>query len=612
MKTRPFIPGIMLLLIFASISVAGLCNSVKPLLYGMIPGATGLNQGSCSVISPYTSPDEYNIYGNSADTIRFDFESVPDFSLTLSPWQSVDLDHHITYGIQNHTFPNDTVAKAFMCFNPAAVTPPMTDSAIRPHGGNKFGACFSAIPPSNNDWLISPKVHLDKNGLFSFWVKSYTALYGLDEYRVLVSVTDSAPGSFTAISGSQNLLAPVIWTKNTYNLSTYNNQNVYLAIQCVSNDHFILMIDDIEIITNTADTLIAEFTADKTKVAVGEPVNFQDRSIGFPATWQWSFPGGTPSTSQVRNPSGIVYSAPGSYDVTLTVGAGVLSSTKTVNGFITVAGYPSSASLDFESLADFTLDFTPWTTVDVRGGATYGINGISFPHSGDSMAYICFNPFTTSPQEPYLRPHSGNKLGCCFSSMPNNNPNNKWLISPRLTLGTSSSLDLWVQTYNIAYGLEKYNIAVSTTDNNPASFVNLTSVPELAPADWTHQTYDLQAYNNRTVYIGIQCVSDNQFIFMVDDIRISSVAGIDNKEGGFTLNVYPNPAHEKIFISTGAFRGKELKIELNSMLGEKVRNLEIKADEDTAQLDVRNLATGVYFLSMTMDGHQEVVKILIN
>jgi PKD repeat protein len=561
---------------------------------------------------PFTDGTEVDHSGNSADTIRFDFESIPNFSLVLSPWQNVDLDHHITYGILNHSFPNDTVAKAFMCFNPAAVTPPMTDSAIQPHSGNKFGACFSAIPPSNNDWLISPKVHLVKNGVFSFWAKSYTALYGLEEYRVLISVTDSAPGSFTAISGSQNLLAPTIWTKNTFNLSTYNNQNVFLAIQCVSNDHFILMVDDIEIITNTADTLIADFTANTTHVNVGEPVNFEDRSTGFPATWQWSFPGGTPSTSQVQNPSGIIYKTTGIYDVTLTVGVGVLNNTKTKNGFITVSGYPSSASLDFESLPDFTLDLSPWTTVDVRGGATYGINGISFPHSGQPMAYICFNPYTTTPPEPYLRPHSGSKLGCCFSSMPNNNPNNKWLISPRLTLGTSSSLDLWVETYNIGYGYEKYNIAVSTTDNNPSSFVNLTAIPDSAPADWTHRSYDLQAYNNRTVYIGIQCVSDDQFIFMVDDIRISSVSGINSPADEFSLNVYPNPAHEKIYISTTPFKGKHLRIELISMMGEVMRSLELNADEYNAQLDIQNLSPGVYFLSVTVEGHQKVVKVLIN
>ncbi|MCX6283914.1 MAG: choice-of-anchor J domain-containing protein, partial [Bacteroidetes bacterium] len=336
-----------------------------------------------------------NNFSSSSDTIRLNFETITDFSLSLLPWQCVDLDHHSTYGILNHTFPNDTVAKAFMCFNPSAVNPAMTDQGIQPHSGSKFGACFSATPPKNNDWLISPKVHLGNLAKFDFWVKSYTDTYGLEEYKVLISNTDSATSSFTSISGSQPLTAPITWTLKQFDLSSFANQDVYLAIQCVSNDHFIFMVDDIEIVLNSSGDLKADFSADQTHPAVGETVNFQDVSTGFPTTWQWTFIGGSPSSSSVQNPGGITYSNPGNYDVTLTVGNGTSTDTKTITGYIHVGGYPSSASLTFEGLSDFTLDFSPWTTLDVQGGATWPINGITFPHSGQAMAYICFNPAMT-------------------------------------------------------------------------------------------------------------------------------------------------------------------------------------------------------------------------
>ena len=467
-----------------------------------------------------------NAFFSSPDTIKFDFESIPDFSLTLAPWQNVDLDHHITYSIQGHKFPNDTVAKAFMCFNPAAVSPPMTDSAIKPHSGAKFGACISAIPAPNNDWLISPKIHLGQSGQFLFWVKSYTDAYGLEEYNVLISVTDSAPSSFTVISGSQPLRAPTTWTRKMFDLSGYNNRDVYLAIQCVSNDHFILMVDDIGIIP-------------------------------------------------------------------------------------TSSAYPSSASLDFENLANFTLDLFPWTTADVKGGATWIIYNISFLHSGDPMAYICFNPAATTPPEQYMKPHSGQRLGCCFSSMPPNNPNDKWLISPRLTLGTSSALDLWVETYNTAYGYEKYNIAVSTTDNDPSSFVNLTATPDSAPADWTHRTYDLQAYNNKTVYVAIQCVSDNQFIFMLDDIHITSLAGIRDYPESIRISVYPNPAHDCINFYCDLPAGTLIKADLVNILGRSQRSVEFENGTGAVKMDIHDLGPGIYSLVIHANGRQAVQKILI-
>src|SRR5258706_519604 len=52
-------------------------------------------------------------------------------------------------------------------------------------------------------------------------------------------------------------------------------------------------------------------------------------------TWQWSFPGGNPSSSSLREPW-VLYSAPGSYSVSLTVTDTYGSASQTLNNFITV------------------------------------------------------------------------------------------------------------------------------------------------------------------------------------------------------------------------------------------------------------------------------------
>lgn len=569
-------------------------------------------------ISEFIDASESERFCMLADTIKMDFESVPDFSLTQPPWQDADLDHHSTYGINDHSFPNDTVSKAFICFNPASVTPPMADSAIKPHSGAKFAACFSAIPSPNNDWLISPKVHLDSNGIFSLWVKSYTDIYnGLEEYNVLISLTDSVPSSFTSISGSQPLRAPLAWTLETFDLKAYKNKDVYLAVQCVSNDHFIFMVDDIEVITSTSGEVKAGFTSDKTQINIGEKVNFQDLSTGFPTSWQWTFTGGNPTNSTARNPQGITYNNPGNYDVTLLVKNASSTDSHTLAGYVRVGGYPSSASLDFENLADFTLDFAPWTTLDTKGGDTYtmvdNITGqpIVFPHSGLPMAYICFNPASTTPAERYMKPHSGRRLGCCFSTMPPLDPNDKWLISPRLSLGINSQLSMWVMSYNISYGLERYNVAVSTTDNNPLSFVPLAQNYETAPGAWTQRIYDLKDYNNRTVYVAIQCVSDTAFIFMIDDISITSLAGIDDKRDGIRVSVYPNPAHEKFNILCDLPAGTKINARLVDILGNILRSVQYDNGKEPLKVDIQDLSPGIYSVIIQSPGAQAVQKIII-
>ena len=70
------------------------------------------------------------------------------------------------------------------------------------------------------------------------------------------------------------------------------------------------------------------------------------------ATWAWSFPGGIPSTSTLRNPA-IIYSAPGTYDVTLTVTDVNGTSTQTLADFITV-----SAECEPDTIPGNSLDLT--------------------------------------------------------------------------------------------------------------------------------------------------------------------------------------------------------------------------------------------------------------
>ncbi len=85
-------------------------------------------------------------------------------------------------------------------------------------------------------------------------------------------------------------------------------------------------------ITFTANTLppVADFTSDVTVINVGGSVKFSDLSIHAPTGWQWSFPGGNPTTSTLQNPT-VLYNTLGTYPVTLVVtnGFGTDSITKT-------------------------------------------------------------------------------------------------------------------------------------------------------------------------------------------------------------------------------------------------------------------------------------------
>jgi PKD repeat protein len=91
----------------------------------------------------------------------------------------------------------------------------------------------------------------------------------------------------------------------------------------------------------TSEVMMANFSASSNSVCSGSAVDFSDMSSGTPETWAWEFPGGTPATSNVQNPTGIAYPQSGTYDVTLTVTkAGSNPSTLAKTAYIAVTNLP--------------------------------------------------------------------------------------------------------------------------------------------------------------------------------------------------------------------------------------------------------------------------------
>ncbi|MFC0877829.1 M4 family metallopeptidase [Saccharicrinis sp. FJH2] len=97
---------------------------------------------------------------------------------------------------------------------------------------------------------------------------------------------------------------------------------------------------------------VANFTADFISGAAPLQVQFIDQSINNPETWQWSFQGGTPSTSAVQNPV-INYNNPGIYQVSLTCINDAGQNTMTKSGYINVV------ATGLEQVAQEIISFYP-------------------------------------------------------------------------------------------------------------------------------------------------------------------------------------------------------------------------------------------------------------
>jgi len=180
---------------------------------------------------------------------------------------------------------------------------------------------------------------------------------------------------------------------------------------------------------------------------------------------------------------------------------------------------------DFESYADFLIDFPPWTNIDVDGSPTFGSSTNDWPNEGVPQAFIIFNPSMTTPAwtDPLIQPHSGAKFAGCFNDDNAGYISDDWLVTPLLGPANYDEVSFYAKSFNNQYNLEHFEVGISTTDMDPDSFTIITTAPYVvAPYEqWNLYTYNLDDYDNQAIYIGIHMMSVDSWLFMVDDFSVT-------------------------------------------------------------------------------------------
>ncbi len=236
---------------------------------GGIPFKINVTQGG-SYPANFTAKYDDNvkkvklIWGNEqfspVSTDLFDgAEGHTDFAIESrmpNHWDYIDADGLPTWAISNVTFPGMSSKISFMVFNPSSTSPTLSGmAAYKPHTGNKYFACFAANPGPNDDWMISPLLGFSSSFTFSFWAKTALTDYGKERFNVYYSTTGKEKADFTnKVNTGQYIETPDTWTRFTYTIPA---EAKYVAINCVSNDAFIFMVDDIFIGTGTPPTASA-------------------------------------------------------------------------------------------------------------------------------------------------------------------------------------------------------------------------------------------------------------------------------------------------------------------------------------------------------------------
>ena len=145
------------------------------------------------------------------------------------------------------------------------------------------------------------------------------------------------------------------WEKFTVDLASYAGKSVQFSFVYQGDYGEDEAIDGFKVLQAAAgdDATI--------NIKEGESVHFMDMSTGNPTTWNWTFEGGTPATSNEQNPV-VTYDKAGSYAVTLTVGNDSTTATTTREAYVNVSGEAPVANIglpDGAYLSPWVMMFVP-------------------------------------------------------------------------------------------------------------------------------------------------------------------------------------------------------------------------------------------------------------
>lgn len=158
----------------------------------------------------------------------------------------------------------------------------------------------------------------------------------------------------------------------TINLDSFVGNEVFIMFEAYkgTNRGNNLYIDNINI-DGVAVQLAPEpgLSASSSVVCEGETVYYTDQSTNQPTSWNWTFPGGSPSTSTLQNPV-VTYPTSGTYDVTLQASNAYGTQTMTFSNQITVNGLPQVNA----TAVDMTICSGASTSISASGANSYSWN----------------------------------------------------------------------------------------------------------------------------------------------------------------------------------------------------------------------------------------------
>jgi len=349
----------------------------------------------------------------------------------------------------------------------------------------------------------------------------------------------------------------------------------------------------------------------------GQNVQFRDYTANAPITsWEWSFPGGTPSTSTDSMPI-ITYASPGIYPVSYTATNVSGSSSISKNNYIEiVANIADNQVIGTESFESISVPNSTWRLANSIDGNTWVQNNtIGCTGSNSIMIdnYINSNADVETLYTPAYNLSAMNAtsapLAFTFKLAYQQKTSS---ANERLQVLSSSNCG---QTWAVRYSKSVSNLAtVAGANANPF-------IPSSAN-DWRKETINISSLvsqqNVLFKFVFTSDASGNKNNIYIDDINIAqNPVGIEelNNESLNSVNIIPNPSNgQNTMLNIVSTESSQLKISIIDVLGKQINSSlqAIQVGENNIHLFENNVpASGIYFVKMSIGAQQITKKIII-
>ena len=354
----------------------------------------------------------------------------------------------------------------------------------------------------------------------------------------------------------------------------------------------------------------AQFEASQRVICAGQTIDFQDYSFHGISGWSWSFPGGSPSTTNIQNPS-ITYNTPGTYSVSLTATDGSNDVTETKTAFIRVLD--QSASLPFMEGFEFYPDLnnSPWIVENNGNNAQFEmVSGVS--HSGSNSVKLA---------------NFGQPSGSIDDLV--SSPIDLSSITDEVTLSfryayrkRSSSNDEWLRVFISNDCGNQWAQRKTLRGNSLGTELASSSWEPSSQEDWVtvHMSNVTTSFWTDNFRVRFQFEADNGNNFYLDDINLyqgdesnEPALSLDENEFINNFSVYPNPADNEANVRFSVQNNQSVNVKITNLVGQVVQSTNVNAQsgQNLVVMPTASLKSGVYMIEVTANGMKQVKRLVI-